>query len=156
MLATLFLLMGLQTISVGVSAEPESLSETEDRVGLGSCVGEAGPLDLRRVMLLQNRILDLGAAGSATRVTLEGQIVRIRALDPGSGEGESVGNVGNMIGRGDEDADVELTLGMFEGRPVIYWRETFQHHIYRQGLLRINGFALERVCEGAAGVEFSH
>jgi hypothetical protein len=39
---------------------------------------------------------------------------------------------------------------------VLYWRETFQHRIYGQGLFRVVGQSLEPFCEGRAGVQASN
>ncbi len=56
-----------------------------------------------------------------------------------------------MVGPEGASADVELKLGLYEQQIVLYWRETYRHRIYRQGLFRFEGQALVPMCEGEGG-----
>jgi hypothetical protein len=48
--------------------------------------------------------------------------------------------------------DIQLKLVTFEGALALYWRETYLHRTYRQGLFEIQGMRASPLCEGAGGV----
>jgi hypothetical protein len=127
-----------------------------DRVGLGSCIGQDGPIELRRALFLENRVLDFIGESGPMRIVLLGQTVRISSLNLSEDERIYDRNIGESVSGEQGTADVNLKLALFEGRLVVYWRETVQHRIYRQGLFRVNGSDLTALCEGRAGSETSH
>lgn len=122
-------------------------------IRLGNCRSSDAAVDLGRMMVLENERLEIdGEGGRPTRVALQGGSVRFEHLD---GDRGSYGfSIGDIVG-GDEPLDVELRLALAEGQLAIFWRETFQHRIYRQGLLKIVGGELVRWCEGRGGVTSS-
>lgn len=132
-----------------VSAEP---SRIEADVGdLGSCLGDKGIFELRRIMFLTNRTIDIDSAGKF-RVTLDRQKVKIQRLSGASGGEVHIVNVGNIISG---EPDIVLTLGILDNRPVLYWRETFLHRRYRQGVFSIVGQSLVLLCQGSGGVDLT-
>jgi hypothetical protein len=132
-----------------IRAEPASTPQV-----LGSCISENGPVDLNRVLFLENRSMSIDNSNEQTQATLRGQIIRFRVND-----GEDtvyVQDIGTSIGVGGEDADVILKFAILDNRQFLYWRETYQHRIYRQGLFNIIGHQLTPLCQGHGGVDMSH
>ena len=135
-------------------------------VDFGSCGAPNGPsVDLRRVSLLQNRELELDSGIGRVRIVIDGQRFRLHRL--ASPDGELVaGDIGSVVNRsnGEETADVFVTIGLLDARPVLYWRETYQHRSFRQGLLNLDPMAMNAdwnrvvtpLCEGRGGVDVSH
>ena len=122
---------------------------------IGSCLGPNGVVDLRRVMFLENQSLDLDSAEGRMRVELVRQSVRVRMLDDPL-DTRYLRHIASAVAQGEDDADVDLKLALFDGQPLVYWRETYQHRVYRQGLFRIVGHELEPLCEGHGGIGYSH
>ena len=135
---------------------PTAPIDESDRMGLGSCLGQNGPIELRRALFLENRVLDFASAGGPARIALLGQTVRISARTPSGEERIYRSDIGEAVSGAAGDADVALKLALFEGRLVVYWRETVQHRIYLQGLFLVNGLGLTPLCQGRAGSETSH
>jgi hypothetical protein len=127
------------------SADPATHS-----VGLGSCRGADGFLELRRIALLENRALDFRDSGKIFRVTVDGPKVRIEQLASREDHGIYVVNLENIL-KG--NPDIALTLGLLDDRPVVYWRETFVNRSHRQGIFKIKGQSLVPLCEGKGGVD---
>ena len=130
----------------------------------GSCMNPRGsPIDIRRVMLLQNRELVLDSSVGRVRIVLDGQRFRLHRLNSPNDE-HVAGNIGDRVRQSDDRADVFVTLGFLDDRPVVYWRETYQHRSFRQGLLNIEPEAMNAnwsrvltpLCEGRGGVDISH
>jgi len=131
---------------------------------LGSCLNDRGPpIDLRHVMLLPSHELTMDSRVGRVRISLDGQRFSLYLISSPDDE-HVVGDVGDIVGRPHARADVFVTIGFLHTRPVLYWRETYQHRTFRQGLLNIEPQAmngdwtrvLEPVCEGTGGVEIFH
>ena len=127
-----------------------------DPTGMGSCLGQSGPMELRRALFLENRELDFVSQQRSMRVALLGQTVRISSQPSGSDDQIHMQDVGETVATQSGAADVSLKLALFDGDLVVYWRENYQHRIYRQGLFRIDGLSLVALCQGRAGSETSH
>jgi hypothetical protein len=145
---------------IGIAAFSAPVSNGLDS---GSCIGsDKQPFDIRRVMLLQNRELVLDSGAGPIRLVVQQQ--HFRAYLENSRDGEHwVTNIGERVSE-DKRADVFLTLGFLDGRPVLYWRETFQHRSFRQGVMRISPEVVAKahadwreiltpICEGRGGVD---
>lgn len=149
----------LAGILVGTQASlpllPTPPIDISDRVGLGSCIGRDGPIELRRVLFLENRVVDFQNDRIPMRITLLGQTVRVETLRQPS-DSISVLDIGEAVSDGSAGADVNLKLALMDERLVVYWRETFQHRIVQQGLFLVNGQHLSALCRGRAGSEVSH
>jgi hypothetical protein len=153
------LLMLLSLLAEAIHTGPVS-----NGTDLGSCLAPAQPpVDLRGVMLLQNRELTLDSDAGPVRISVEGQRFRLDVLDSDDRR-HIVGNVGDTVSGADDRLDVFVTLGMRDGQPILYWRETYQHRSFRQGLLTIDlgavnadwAHVLKPLCEGMGGVTFTH
>jgi len=55
----------------------------------------------------------------------------------------------------DASLDLDLKFVLIDGAIGLYWRETFQHRMYRQGVFRFTWGQLTKVCEGRGGESFS-
>lgn len=107
--------------------------------------------------------VDGGSVGRM-RLRIEGQRFALQLLDPAADGRQLVGDIGDIVGQHGERADIFLKFGSLDSRPVLYWRETYQHRIFRQGLFAIDASSangnwnhvLTPLCEGKGGIETSH
>lgn len=124
-----------------------------DRVG--NCVtGEGRLVGLRNLMFLENRSLDISSGDGSIRIILEGERVEIETLGPKPVRGIYSTNIGDEVDPND-DLDIELKLALLSERLLIYWKETYQNRIYRQGLFRVVNEKVESFCEGKGGLNSS-
>jgi hypothetical protein len=117
----------------------------------GSCRTENGEfVDLGQAMFLENRAIDLEEDSERRRLRIEGYTFYVDfpwrespvtyyhhihyLIDPGA------------------PPDIELKFVYVEGVLALYWRETYQHRQYRQGLFHIEGADLSPWCEGTGGM----
>lgn len=121
-----------------------------DTVGLGNCEVRGNSVDLRRMIVHENRWLDAIGEHGRIRVRISGESVAFERLE--GDRSITSFNVGAILSD-ESDIDVELRLALVENQLSVYWRETFQNRIYRQGLFRIVGEELQRWCEGRGGVQ---
>jgi hypothetical protein len=117
---------------------------------LGSCRSNSEYINLGRVMFLKNEVIDLKDTNGLVRVALDRQKVRMQRVKLGVVQETVIVNVGNIISG---DPDIILTLGMLDDQPVLYWKETFLHRSYRQGVFKILGQSLVPLCQGMGGGE---
>lgn len=120
---------------------------------IGSCTSADGPVDLSRLWYLENRSVEV----ANHRVGLGPQSVGITILDATPVRTHHY-DIPRMVSEGGPagDPDVELKLVVLDGQLAVYWRETYRHRMYRQGLFRVNGARLVRWCEGMGGIYTSH
>jgi hypothetical protein len=104
-------------------------------------------------MPLVDRVVEIDGPDGPLRLKLEGEHFYIYALDDRERE---IGG-GSIASRADplHDLDVELKFAYFEGELVIYWKETFQHRIYKQGLFKVDRGGAAFICSGSGGVRTS-
>lgn len=133
------------------SADASGVSPLPNR-SLGSCLDQdRRPVDLRRVMFLENRELERDTPYGSIRIILSRQTITIRTIRRHGEETWRPIDVGVLVGRDGATADVEVRLGLHEDQIVAYWRETFRHRMYRQGLFRFQDQELVPVCNGNGG-----
>jgi hypothetical protein len=134
-----------------MSAIPNSTAHTNDTLQImGSCIGHKGPIALAQVMFLENRVLNWEGASTPIRISLSRQSASIKLLKAPKGD-TFVHNIGVLVGDGTVEPDIYLKIAIFDKKPMIYWRETYQHRIYRQGIFAVSGHKLVRLCEGEGG-----
>lgn len=107
----------------------------------GGCEGGNGRIDMRRVMFLENRTLEVDGGTGPLRLRLDGETFYSEEIGERSERRTYFNRIDAMVQPG-EDLDIELKLALVNGRLVLYWRETYQNRFYRQGLLTIEGRAL--------------
>lgn len=117
---------------------------------VGTCLGTAGDtFDLEKLLFLETDSVVVEGPLEKIRVTLAGERVKIVDLKPPR-EGQYITNIADEIEPKD-NLDVELKLAFLSGDLVLYWKETYKHRIYRQGLFRfLNGRPIS-LCEGRGG-----
>lgn len=150
----LIMLAGIASVASPVSAAVPDTQSAEIPSILGSCISEHGPVDMRRVLFLENRAMEYESSRGRILITLQEQSVKIMRL--GDSDTIYIRDIGSVVPHSGGDADIFVKLALLDNRLLIYWRETFQHRIYRQGLLRIRDVELSALCEGFGGTEASH
>lgn len=118
---------------------------------IGTCEGGGRSYDLRRMLRLQNRSIDIDGPNGVLRVSIEKEMVNIQSVERSRARDVYGTNIGYQV-RPDRDLDVELTLGYLNSELVLYWKETFQNRIYEQGIFRINRERIEFLCSGRGGI----
>jgi len=155
--------MMLAFVVTGQASAPQMPARSAERVTvvresevprldpLGNCEGNGASFDLRRLMLIENRSIRMEGAHGELQVSVNREQVRIDAVRDGSAQPVYSTNIG-YAAEPHGDLDVELKLGYLDGAPIVYWKETFQNRIYRQGLFRIVGERVEQLCAGRGGI----
>lgn len=105
---------------------------------MGECVGGNGRIDLHRVMFLENRTLVVDGGTGPLRLRLEDETFYSEEIGERSERRTYINQIDAMVQPG-ENLDIELKFALVNNRLVLYWRETYQHRFYRQGLLTIEG-----------------
>ena len=118
---------------------------------IGTCQGDGRSYNLRRLMLLENQMIEVDGPRGPLRVSISGEYLLIDTAGPPPRRAVYAANISDAVDP-NADLDVELKLGYFEGTLVAFWKETFRHRTYRQGLLRISGETVTPLCEGSGGV----
>jgi hypothetical protein len=122
---------------------------------VGDCIEPSGKADeLRGLRFLKSHSANTETAAGKLRITLQGEHVRIDNLRYGRAHGFYYSNLGDQVEPND-DLDIELRLARQKGRLVIYWKETYRHKIYRQGLFRVVDERVELICQGRGGLNSS-
>lgn len=117
----------------------------------GSCGSGADSVDLQRVVFSSNTKITSGYGESFREVSIRGERLIITRMLGGEISSRVI-DIGDIVGDGNPiDISLEFTVG---DRLGIYWRETFQHQSYRQGLFFIDGDGVIYRCEGAAGIDY--
>lgn len=118
---------------------------------IGTCIADGRAYDLHRLMRLENQAVETDGPRGPLRVSIAEEYVQIHTAGPGPARAVYATNIGDAADP-DADLDVELKLGYFDGMLVVFWKETFRHRIYRQGLFRIAGESVTPLCAGRGGV----
>lgn len=121
---------------------------------LGYCTTRDGRhLDLRRTMFLANDALDFDAPGGPFRARIEGPKLLVDAIGERSNHSTYFNRIDYQIEHDDHrNLDIRVQLAWIEGRLAVYWRETYQNRIYRQGFYAIVGQGVEFICAGEGGI----
>lgn len=119
----------------------------------GSCIGDKGAIDLQTVLFIRNQSVTIDGE---TVARLDRQSVRMSSAMKGPQKQVHVYNISSLVSNNGDSPDIYLEFALLAGRPHIYWRETYQHRLYRQGLFEIDGFSITPLCEGYSDVSTSH
>jgi hypothetical protein len=147
-------------VSAASAGEPDVVPSVKDQAAVspGSCIANARPVDLDQLLILQNSSARMDTKRGYNRVRVSGETVYVDIHDAGQDRASKT-VVHRMDSRIEPDADVDVivALAMFETHLVIYWKESFLHRSYRQGVFRIGADAsIEPLCEGRGGIDSSH
>jgi hypothetical protein len=117
----------------------------------GSCLTPSGvSVDLDRAMFLENRAIDVQEGNIRRRIRAVGRTFYAETLWDTTPTTYYT-DVDTEVSEA-SPPDIELKLVYVEGTLALYWRETYQHRQYRQGLFHIEGEHIARWCEGIGGV----
>lgn len=117
---------------------------------VGDCLSSAGiSFDLEKLLFIETESVIVQGPVETFRITIEGEHVRIADLKP-KRDGIYITNIAYEVAPRD-DLDVKLKLAFISGDFVLYWKETFEHQIYRQGLFRFVKARPFALCEGKGG-----
>jgi hypothetical protein len=142
----------LTPVSSVPPAPPLSLDATE------TCDGSGGSIDMDRVMYLENRMLNVEGGTGPLHLWLDDETFYSEETGEHSRHRTYIDRIDSVVQQG-ADVDIDLKFALVNGRLMLYWRETYRHRFYRQGLLALEGRALfgdERrgivpICEGRGG-----
>jgi hypothetical protein len=141
LIAVIAAVTGIPTDTVATSKPPRMV---------GNCVVSSGSsLDLHKLLLLEDRSAVVDGSQGKFRVTLVGEAVEIVDLIPESA-GVFLTNIGYEV-EPRNDIDVELKFAVVSNEFVLYWKETYQHRICRQGLFRFVNRRPVALCQGRGG-----
>lgn len=137
--------------ALNLEERPSSASEQLTSSAYGSCETATGEyVDLGRAMFLENRSLEV-RDGALTRVLrLDGETFSIATLQAGTSSSR-LHDIDEEIGDGSR-RDMDLKFVYLDGSLALYWRETYQHQQYQQGLFRIQGDSILFWCIGIGGI----
>ncbi len=121
----------------------------------GYCANSDGPIDLDAILFLRNESVRIGEGLEAR---INGEHIYINEI--GQREAFTYFSVATAISP-TTDIDIRLEFASLNGQVFVYWKETYLHRIYRQGLFRIDATAdwpdrLTPYCEGEGGEWISH
>lgn len=117
---------------------------------IGTCTQGAQSFDLRGAAFVEDHAIDVHSRYGPLRLSVRGENLRVESIGPHPRISPSYLDIDSRIDAS-RDLDIELELANFEGRLVLYWKETFQHRHYRQGLFEITDGELVPLCEGVGG-----
>jgi|GEM_PF-5974442 len=115
---------------------------------------EGRDIDLLTVTLLKNDRLDLSAYSIPAVVIIDRDWIDVRSkAAPVRSYKQDIGYAA-MPG---ESLDLDLSIALYQGRPLLHWKETFKHRAARLGLMTFkpNGH-VEPLCVGGPTVTVSH
>jgi hypothetical protein len=116
--------------------------------------GDGSEVDLKAVALLRNETLDLRGYGIPGILTIDGDSMELKATGKPAQTYQQDMAHNALPG---ERVDVDLSIALYQGRPLLYWKETFKHTAARLGLFAIkNDGWLEPLCVGGPTVVSSH
>jgi hypothetical protein len=125
--------------------------DRESSAFLGSCQRENGSyLPLNKMLVLEADELTLDEPLPNTRLAVRRENVHVTRNGA-----TTTYNVPTALA-GDDSIDLTLRLVTLEGDLLIYWRETFLHQRFRQGLMRLTTLGLQQVCQGMGGFDVAH
>jgi hypothetical protein len=121
---------------------------------IGDCDAGSRSINLRRLLFLADREVEIDGPHGPILVSVEGEYLYIYRAGQTPREALFGTNIGSEA-EPRRNLDIELRLAVFDGRLVVYWKETFQHRIYEQGIYRIDGEEITFLCKGRGGVTTS-
>lgn len=147
----------LVAVLIGASStkaqlQPVQLTEEQTRSfdPLGHCEQNGHSIDMRRVMFLENRSIDMNSRTGPLRISIDHSDFIIEEVGQRSRHRRFINDVANTIDPAG-NLDIELKLAYYNGNLLLYWKETFQNRHYRQGLFNIVGADLTPLCTGVGG-----
>lgn len=116
----------------------------------GTCqTAEGGYISISSTLRIENSRAEIKFDSSRYVAEINGETIRITDEDSGIVVFIRVDTKIDV----NEDLDLDLKFVLLEGELSLYWRETFRHRLYRQGIFRILRDGLAARCSGVGGIE---
>lgn len=135
----------------------EKLEKKYDQLYYGVCKTKNESINMKELLYLKNdeikfpsKNMTLKIKGEAIRFELYnkvGEVTKTLITDLGADLAERYNK---------DDIDINIEFIFLNKNPAIYWRETYQHQIYRLGIYTIQDNRIEFYCDGVGGVSKSH
>lgn len=114
----------------------------------GSCEKNGNSLDLSQALIIENSFAWFGEPSDRIYVEISNETVLIGRDSRDTVQPfELDENISPQ-----EDIDISINVALWQGKPAVYWRENYQHRLYRQGVFLIERGNLVVLCEGLGGV----
>jgi hypothetical protein len=126
-----------------------------DEFRYGYCAAEAKKIDIKNLMFLKNTEIRLSLNPGYALIGIEGESLRIeKHNNSGSLVDTKIIDVDKSVlahAKQTGDIDIEMSFVLLDGSIAVFWKETFMHQSYRQGIFKLENDNLQWVCEGTAG-----
>jgi hypothetical protein len=151
---SIVILLAILAAAPNDALQSRALPLTEEQVQsldpVGSCEGNGRSINMRRVMFLENLSVDIDGPNGELRVSVNRTDLVVEEIGSVSQRRRFINDIADLIDTTGE-IDIQLKLAYFDGRLVLYWKETFQNRHYRQGLFNILGTNVSPLCSGLGG-----
>lgn len=141
----------LAIILAGLGTEKAPLltvPDTEESAVVGSCKTIDGrSINLNRALIIEPVKINFG---DEYRIQISGERIHFHRDNR-----DKIVDAQDVINK-EQDLDILLKFAVMKGKLLIYWKETYRHRSYRQGLIEIKEDELEAICEGTGGLDRSH
>ncbi|MFC7498377.1 hypothetical protein ACFQRC_03980 [Enterovirga sp. GCM10030262] len=151
------LLLLVQATERAPAASPMLIvPDAEFAVSIGHCSAADRSFDMDRVWFLEDRAAHIDSPTGLLRMSIDRDNLVIEEMRGNSMGTKHISNIGHMLAEGGIKPDLRLKLGVLDRDLVVYWRETYENRVYRQGLLSVEGKEPVPLCEGKGGLNYSH
>lgn len=136
--------------SYGSDHEIKSIRGMENP-SLGFCKTKKGRfIDLSKLLFIRNKVIPNGIFNKKySSISIrEEKLVYLN-----SDNTEEIVDLNFYVGS-EDDFDISSTFALSEGQLYLYWRQTFIHRSYYQGLLKIDKAKVSQYCYGSGGVDY--
>lgn len=144
-----FVLYSLFQFSIAASAS--QLSSIEFSVD-GYCKTNGGKsYEMELVRHINNESIQTRVGSAEFILSLE--LDNLKAVELGNPDEEWIANIADFL-HTDYRPDVVISFAELDHEDFVYWRESYVHRTYRQGLFKFNGKTIVPVCTGVGGVTY--
>lgn len=159
----LILVTCLLECTYAVQAAPASLQDGNGQFvksKIGTCESEGQKIDLLNVYFLKNTFIKAEKNEGYDIYEISGDTFYIKHFGT---DNKLIFTLPfymtlelNSLIKSLGDVDVILEFVLVKGQPALYWKESFLHKPYRQGILKIENNSLAVLCIGKAGTRTDH
>lgn len=136
-------------VTVGLLSFGPMTSSLQDTAGAeasrGACLVNGGDNIIPQALFLENRSVS-NINNTGLNVSIHGERVRIFS-DTDQGRNTRI----DWLVDQSADLDIDLKFAIYRDEVVLFWRETYRHRIFRQGMFRLEGESLVSICTGRGG-----
>lgn len=126
----------------------------------GTCVGNERTVYLNEAFFIKNTVIKLRSEQGYSLLKIIRDSLDVKLFDKNGNIVESyMLNVkGNVLTRNrkNKDVDIEISFAWVNSELGVYWKESFLHKPYMQGVFMLKNNQLEFYCQGTGGVTSSH